>query len=229
MKLGIQVICLDDEDYISQMLESLVPLDPAYVVLVDGGSTDKTTSLVDGYRKIFKLYAAKNTWENNFALQRNVAYRISPKGVDWWMRLDTDEMLPYNFIHIKELLDLLPPDALAARVRQMNLYPDKAHHVANLGGWETHPRIFRGDTAGAWVGQVHESFALMTRNGLKPFPELKIYSLAVDVLHSGWLSSQRREQRERLYMKMPGSGIEGLGDLTERRYVIKPLPPGTWR
>lgn len=224
MQIGIQMISLDDEQYIGDALESLAYLNPAYVAIADGGSTDRTIKIIDQYQEHLNILLETIPWDNDFARQRNNALGLAPP-VDWFMRLDTDEVITepmYAVMH--QALSLLPSSCLAVRVKQVNLYPDLSHYAANLGGWETHPRIFKGSLRGTWVGQVHECLHNMTQDGLKPIPEQLIWDWNVSVKHSGWLDRGRRKDREKLYAKMPGSGI-GIGDLTiNRHYEIRSIP-----
>jgi len=229
---SIQMITLNEERYIGCALDSLIELEPAYVAIVDGGSTDATQSILKKYQKKLNLIWKEVPWKNDFGAQRQAAFDLGisyadEKNLDvvWWMRLDSDEALPQAFqLHFRNLLARLPEDCLACRIRQVNLYPDLNHYVANIGGWEAHPRIFRHNLEGRWTGQVHEYFQGMTRNGLKVVPDELIYSLALDVLHYGWLNQARREKREKLYSAMPGSGVTAAGDLTGRHYEVRLLP-----
>lgn len=226
LSLGVQMIALNDENYMESALRSLLKIKPDYVAIVDGGSTDKTQDIIRGYSDALNILTETIPWANDFARQRNNTLALGP-AVDWFMRLDTDEFLPSNVKEIRRVLAALPGECLAVRVKQVNLYPDRQHYAANLGGWETHPRIFRGNLSRLllyrWVGQVHESLYIMTTNGLKPIPESKIWDWNVSVFHSGWISKARRQDREKLYQEMPGSGIK-VGDLTDRHYEIRELP-----
>src|SRR3972149_4709251 len=93
------------------------------------------------------------------------------------MRIDSDERYSQEFMEgIRPLLESLPDHILAVKIRQTNLYPTNDHYVANIGGWETHPRIFRhvldeeGQPIFYWVGQVHERVAALTEKGLGDIP-----------------------------------------------------------
>jgi glycosyltransferase involved in cell wall biosynthesis len=228
LQVGIQLISLDDAAYINNALESVIPLQPAYVAIADGGSTDGTIEIVESYRNKLNILFEQFPWRNHFGNQRNNALAMSPP-VDWFIRLDTDEVLTEPMIaYMRSALSKLPASCLAIRIKQVNVYPRAGRYAANLGGWETHPRIFRGQLPEPmfwkWQGQVHEYLCQMTQDGLKPIPEQLVWDWNVSVAHWGWVDLKRRRAREVLYSDMPGSGI-GMGDLTaNRHYEIRDIP-----
>lgn len=233
IQFGVHMIALNEERYLPCALDSLVEIEPAYVAIVDGGSTDATQDILKKYQKKLNLVWKEVPWKDDFGAQRQAAHELGVVYADennlditWWMRLDSDEALPEVFqLHFRNLLARLPQECLGVRIRQVNLYPDLNHYVANIGGWEAHPRIFRHNLEGRWVNRVHEYFQGMTRDGLKSLPDNLVYSLALDVLHYGWLERARREAREDLYSNMAGSGVKTRGDLTGRHYEVRELPP----
>jgi len=224
------MICLDDQDYIKQALESCPFADE--IVVVDGGSEDGTLLLIEEMKQAgLPIRLVRNRWDNDFGRQRQVSLNnVSPE-TDWWLRLDSDETYPPLFRdNVRIALELAGQDVVAYRVRQSNLYPDETHYAASHGGWETWSRIFRnirtpeGKTALHWTGQVHEHIMMMTPDGLKDIAEDRITDWNAPVTHWGWLSDDRRKAREELYMEIPGSGVEKLGDLRDRPYEVRLLP-----
>lgn len=248
MKLGVSLIALNEANYLQYPMHSCDFAD--VVALVDGDSSDATIEVSIGALAAVNpecmfLHTAVQ-WNNDFGQQRQNALkllmhdpsdmpfatlqRITMNGdeyqpPDWWMRIDSDEAYsPAYRRGIRQLLESLPEHILAVRVRQTNLYPDVKHYVANIGGWETHPRIFRTGPQYQWLGAVHERLVIMTRDGLVDIPEEHIVSWNVDVFHYGWLDKSRRHEREDLYKDIPGSGVTKRGDLAERDYHIRLVP-----
>lgn len=234
MKIGVSMIALNEADYVERCMRSCDCVD--VVAMVDGGSTDATLEVAIGSLGAVNpdcLWLSQTVpWANNFGAQRQHAYGLLMSGPDenyeppgWWMRIDSDEAYSPVFRRgIRRLLEELPTHIVAVRVRQTNLYPDPAHYVANIGGWETWPRIFRTGLPYRWVGAVHEHVQVMTRDGLQDIPEEQIVTWNADVYHYGWLDRRRRADREDLYSQIPGSGVTKRGDLSDRDYHIRAVP-----
>jgi len=228
VKIAVSMIALNEEEFIENAVKSCRFAD--YLCVVDGGSKDKTIptikdSLPDGV----ELILDNKKWADHFSEQRQAAYDIIPDDVDWWMRLDADEMYSGMFVDsAREVLEALPEEILAIKIRQTNLFPDPDHYAANLGGFEAHPRIFRHikNEYGyhQWTGQVHEYVQVMSLAGLNPIPHDLMVVWNAQVFHFGWLSHKRREERERLYSTMDGSGVTSVGDLTGRHFEVRDLP-----
>lgn len=230
MKISVSMICLNEVDYIAYALNSCSFADE--IVIFDGGSEDGTIELLHKLRHdglpIYTIMRGK--WRNDFAAPRNEALLAVSKDADWWLRLDADETFPPLFRdNVRLALEIAPKTTIALRCRQSNLYPDPTHYAASHGGWETWPRIFRNIrhqdmTAFQWVGQVHEHVMIMGLDGLKDISEEQTTNWNAPVTHHGWLSDERRSEREELYMEIPGSGVEEPGDLRNRPYVVRLLP-----
>jgi len=225
MKISVCLIAYNEEGYIIPCLDSIRPVADE-IVVIDGGSEDNTVQLVTEWAKTHapnKVKLGVSEWDNHFGDQRQKSFEAA-RG-DWVMRIDCDETASRAVRQgLRQMLESLPPSALAVRVKQLNLFPDDEYYAADCGGWETWPRIFRNTGDLQWVGQVHEH--VMRRNGeaLSDIPEQSVYNWHVNIIHHGWLHRARREERERLYMSMSGSGFEQEGDLTNRQYVIKAIP-----
>lgn len=84
--LSVAVLTLNEERHLGGLLESLLPLEPDEVLVVDSGSTDRTLEIARGWG----ARAAGHEWEG-FAGQRNWAF--GQVGGDWVLFLDADERL----------------------------------------------------------------------------------------------------------------------------------------
>lgn len=228
MKIAVSMITLNEAEYIERALSSVGFAD--YLCVVDGGSTDGTAQLIqDAVPEGVDLYIAHRDWDEHFGNQRQAAYNIIPDDTDWWLRLDADEMYSKDFVDgIRGALENLPRSLIAAKIRQTNFVGDTDHYAANLGGYETHARIWRFNRGGngyhQWVGQVHEFVKWMGRDGLVEIPPEETVVYSAQVFHYGWLDRTRREDREKLYGKIPKSGVTKAGDLTDRHYEIREIP-----
>lgn len=227
-KIAVSMIVLDEEEFIREAVNSCRFAD--YLCIVDGGSKDKTISVIeevlpDGV----ELILGHREWGDHFGEQRQAAYYLVPGDATWWMRLDADEMYSGMFVNnVRSVLSNLPEEISAVKIRQTNLIPDKSHYAANLGGFEAHPRIFRHSKSEhvyhQWIGQVHEYVQVMSLAGLNPIPHAAQVVWNAQVFHFGWLSAERRSEREKLYLEMDGSGVTQAGDLTGRHFEIRELP-----
>lgn len=227
MKIYVSMITLNEQEYIEAAIKSCEFAEK--IVIVDGGSEDDTVEVLNNVKISNKLFVEFYPWENHFGNQRQKALDMVPPDCDWWLRIDSDEVFPELFQwNIVALLESLPEEIVAARIKQLNLLTE-TEYSANRGGWETWPRIFRNirllddSSAWRWTGQVHEHCQLMTRDGL--VDPVKVANLNLTVIHRGWLDGGRRQDREDLYSGIAGSGVTKRGDLTERRHVIREVPP----
>jgi glycosyltransferase involved in cell wall biosynthesis len=223
MKIYVSMISLNEEAYMEKALSGCQFAHR--VAIVDGGSEDGTLDII---KKTKKTTVETHVWQDDFGLQRQHSLALVPASADWWIRLDADEVYSKALqTHIKAMLALLPETVLCVRIRQVNLINDELHYSANRGGWETWPRIFRnirlpsGESAWLWKGPVHEYPQLMTVDGPIDIADgPSIVNWNVTVLHYGWLSEKRRQDREDLYLDIEGSGFK-QGALTNRIHVIR--------
>ena len=225
MRLSVAMISMNEEDCIIECLESIKRFADE-VVIVDGGSVDLTDTLITEWALNHKGVEVKYgivQWNDHFGDQRQESFNYATG--DWILRVDCDEVVSRQVtMGIRSVLERVPDDCLAVRVRQMNLFPDKGHYAADCGGWETWPRIWRRSRELKWVDQVHEHVMLNRPEGMIDIPDGQVWDWNVNMIHLGWLDRGRRQLRENLYRTMPGSGFKEAGDLTQRKYVIKEVP-----
>ncbi len=210
------MILLNDNDNILRALNSCDFADE--VIIVDGGSSDGSLQRVASYEDQTKLKVYRQPWENDFSKQRNISF--SHCTGDWIIRLDSDEIFGIRLrAMIHGLLSEMPEECLSVRIRQNNLVQDIEHYSASLGGWETHPRIFRRTNELRWEGQVHEWISEVGKF---------CTDWNVCVIHFGWLNEEKLKAKERNYMQMPGSGFYEEGSLVNRHHEIRLLPKGLY-
>jgi hypothetical protein len=218
MKISVAMISLNDGRNIYNAIKSCDFADE--IVIIDGGSIDVTKYNVGKADKELpdKIKFFEARWQNHFGNQRNVSF--SKCTGDWIIRVDTDEICGTSLRgSINPFLSETPEECLSVRIRQNNLVTDFEHYSAALGGWETHPRIFRNTGNLKWVGQVHEWVE-------------NVNHLCADwnvcVIHAGWLDTEKLKEKESHYMNIPGSGFETEGSLVNRQHTIRLLPPGIY-
>ena len=144
------IICLNEEDKIGKLLESVHDVADE-IVVVDSGSTDKTEEICLGFTQRF----IRNEWPG-YRQQKQFATDLASH--DWVLSLDADEQLSHSL-----------REEILAWKKSTNSGP-VAYTVPRLtyflGGWVRHTtwypdrqlRLFRKDS-GRWTGgRVHESF-----------------------------------------------------------------------
>jgi len=217
LRISVAMIVLDDALNIFRALTSCDFADE--IVIVDGGSTDATIREISRFTtenpdRVVKVYT--HPWPDNFSIQRNLSFEKCDG--DFIIRLDSDEMFGLRLRgSIKAFLTEIPNEALSIRIRQNNIIDEDLRYAANLGGWESHPRIFRRSADLNWVGKVHEYVELVDRMCI---------DWNVCVNHYGWVDREKLKKKEQKYMEMPGSGFETVGSLTDRFYEVRQLPYG---
>lgn len=193
------------------------------IIIVDGGSQDDTLRQIGKYMSSSPIPVTilQSIWPGDFSIQRNISFRHCDS--DWIIRLDSDEQFGVKFRNVlRPLLSEIPEDVLSVRIRQCNLINNNYEYAANLGGWETHPRIFRSKIGDEkidlnWNGKVHEWVSGVSHRCL---------DWNVCVIHYGWIDKEKLKEKELHYINIPGSGFETEGSLTDRYYVVRDLPQG---
>ncbi|MEM6366185.1 MAG: glycosyltransferase family 2 protein, partial [Planctomycetota bacterium] len=90
-RISASIICYNEQDHISQCIESLLWCDE--IIVVDSGSTDKTCAIVGSYPKCRLLHRTFDT----FLDQKN--YAVDACSNDWILSLDADEIIPKSLKH----------------------------------------------------------------------------------------------------------------------------------
>lgn len=146
LPLSVVIITKNEEDMIEGALKSVSFAQE--IIVVDTGSSDKTTSIAKKYTK--KVFS--NPWKG-FASQKNVGIRKATK--DWILILDADERVSQKLS--QEITRIIedPGDVVAFDIPFRNFFLGKE---MKHGGWqgETHIRLFRRGKAIYKEQEIHE-------------------------------------------------------------------------
>ena len=100
MHLSVVILTKNEERHIARCLESVAPF-ASHCLVVDSGSTDRTVEIA----KAKGAEAYFNHWVN-YATQMNWGIDRVPRGTDWILRLDADEIITPGLA--QEMQDDLP-------------------------------------------------------------------------------------------------------------------------
>lgn len=152
--ISILTICLNEEELIRQCLEYATSGIADEVVVVDGGSTDKTVKYIHEQARSSSvpIKLTINPMPPSFADQRNFAKDLC-KG-DWILHLDADEKYTLNLG--RELNELTSPDVrwLGYSFPTYHLIQDE-QHFSNTDV-DPHIRLFRNIPELKYYREIHE-------------------------------------------------------------------------
>lgn len=146
--LSVSVFSYSEERYmLVNCLRSLVELVPNEVCILD---TTKDLRASEEFQQWLKdrgeeyglpIKIKYRRWDGNYALSRNASLDMSTS--DWTVTLDSDEMLTLEAAKdMREKLANLPPEALALRLKKINLLDDE--HCLETDIWKPNERPFSG-------------------------------------------------------------------------------------
>ncbi|MBI5663598.1 MAG: glycosyltransferase family 2 protein, partial [Nitrospirae bacterium] len=211
MKISVSMITLNEEKNIERALSSCCFADE--IVIVDGGSTDRTLDILKAYDKVVLI---QRPWENHFGRQRQVS--LDHCTGDWVIRLDTDEAFSMEFEKkIRSLLSSAPADVVGYRIRQCNLVGNEKFYSKTYDDHEKIARIWRNLPGIRWEGHIHEILVGLSTKG--PMVPWDVY-----VVHYGFLDKKRYWEKGVYYSTIPESGFNGPDRLYHREYDIQPRP-----
>jgi glycosyltransferase involved in cell wall biosynthesis len=117
MKVSILIPCHNEEDAIQACLESCLHQTraPDEIVVVDDGSTDRTASILEGYRGRIKIATIANATGNKSYAQERGLHDVTG---DIVVMTDGDTILDRNFVArvVPRFADAGARTCLAARV-----------------------------------------------------------------------------------------------------------------
>ena len=165
------ILVQNNERTIAHVLDQLTTLTDE-VVVVDGGSSDRTPEIAKAYNKV-RFF--ERPFGNNFAAQRN--YAIEQAKGDWILSVDSDELLGLQFKRYLRLWTRMPfvqyyrfPRYwLVDREGEICYCDSKAHYP------DYQIRLFRNHERRRYHDKVHESFPKRYRRRGVKIPSAHIY------------------------------------------------------
>ncbi|WP_158263144.1 glycosyltransferase family 2 protein [Amycolatopsis sp. CA-128772] len=148
--VSVVVLAKDEERCIARCLDSVVGVGADRVLVVDTGSVDGTTAIVEQYRR-HGVEPVRAPWADSFAEVRNFA--IEAVGAGWVVFLDADEWLDRPAA--EELVACLQSLTVLRGLDRLVFAPI-IRHVGRDHAMEDVPRIFRADSSIRYRGAVHE-------------------------------------------------------------------------
>lgn len=178
--ISLCMIALNEEAFIERALRN-VKIYVDEIIIVDGGSTDKT--IKKAKRSGAKVY--KHMWPNHFAKQRNISLKHATK--EWILVMDADE------IYEKQLLDSLQLFANNNISADMFAFPRK--NFIDGKKTDAYPdrqlRFFPNNRGIKYKNKVHEQ---PTGYSVLVSPE------RMHIVHKK--SSQRQEKQNAFYLEL---------------------------
>jgi len=182
------------------------------ILLVDGGSTDKTSEIAKRYDA--KVYI--HPFSGSFAQERN--FGTDKASSDWVLQLDSDEIVTENFK--KKCDEILPGTKYSAfKFRRKNVF---LGHEFTYGGWyHWSQHLFKKGMA-RYEGRVHEKMVVNGDVGL----------IDADMLHIPFDSISEFIERQNRYTDLQAADIiDQEKDLTIKKikYNLKVRPAKLFR
>lgn len=234
MSLSVTIICLNEEEYITQALSYAATIADE-IIVVDGGSTDGTVARLREFQSehMDLMGIILHDMPDSFSKQRNLS--IAGCTGDWILHLDADEKYTRRMSELVKTLDDVPPNIIGFSFPTWYLAEDERHYQ-NVEA-DPHIRLFRNRPDIRYVRPVHEHIAL-DGVGLiahpSHFTDLErahiMYLPEIHLLHYGSLRSDRayeawRGRWERFAAKSLDFGInvdalvrhpQAIGEIPER-------------
>jgi Glycosyltransferases involved in cell wall biogenesis len=190
MLLGVHIIVRNEEDMLSECLDSIRDIADELIV-VDTGSTDGTVDIALRYG----ARVIKAEWKDDFSSARNLA--LEHARTIWVLVLDADERLKGDGQMLRR--ELRTAASSAFRLRMEHLL--NASNTSNSISSEA-VRLFRADRGYCYHGEIHEQLVRMreTVNGTNMMDvDGPLCSGSQHLVHVGYMPDvlQRKSKAER--------------------------------
>ncbi|MFF2092478.1 glycosyltransferase [Paenibacillus sp. NPDC058174] len=170
--ISLCMIVKDEEAFLADCLKSVQGIADE-IIIVDTGSTDRTTEIAAHYGAIIVHYK----WDHDFAKARNAG--LDRASGEWILFLDADERLDASTKG--QLLDFVKDKSISALLLQIwNIVGDDEGQGATI-----HPvlRLFRSDKKIRFEGRIHEQIAPSV---LRRFPDRRFHLTEAIIHHYGY-------------------------------------------
>jgi len=184
--ISVCMIVRNEEKRLKRCLDSLQPLEPKEIIVIDTGSIDETVKIARNYGGITLL---RFSWEDDFSRARNAALNTALG--DWILSIDADETLdPEGIPAIKKAIN----DKKAVLFLMQMI--DTVEAPSRV------PRLFRNDPAIKFRGRIHET-VIVTAEKYGKEHGMKFKFLDAKLHHDGYGLAERERKSpmyENLYM-----------------------------
>ncbi len=193
--LGVCMIVKNEEQVLSQALDSITK-EAEEVVVMDTGSTDQTLTILADYAQRYPhVRYAEIPWNDDFSAARNAAFAKAT--TDWVLFLDADEYVKPDFIpRLRLELNQHDTDAYCFKVLSVLENGDIDPHTS-LGGV---PRLFQNTGAYRFEGRIHEVVYHEERETLR-----YVYPKHLPIYHVGYrpavVEEKQKSTRDRELME----------------------------
>lgn len=245
MYICVAMIVQNEEELIRHSISSVYKYVDS-IVVVDGGSIDKTLDILHEIDKDKKIVILNKKFENDYSKQRNLGIdyikkNIYPKHktdlVIW--RLDADEI--YWEEGLKTLREKLEENFDFEAVRTNSVVFDSSYITLNeVNPTESRINLFRFHPNFQYINPLHEVEAVKELNGYRILGQQPIFSdkqngvlylPEVKYAHLAWCSSKRCAKKAKNYTehywKNPGK-YGGMVETKERLDSITEDPNSWW-
>lgn len=171
------MICLNEEKFIKMCLTSLLGCVDE-IIIVDGGSTDKTLDIIDEMNNPdIKVFHKK--WKGNYGKQREFAVRQA-KG-DWIYQIDCDEVLGDTGYLLREYAK---KDFDVYNIEYVHFIRDLGHIDATQEVHISQNRFFRNKNV-VYNRAMHELAHSDDWKNMETIRDIKVYHLGGlrDIIH----------------------------------------------
>ncbi|NLZ92750.1 MAG: glycosyltransferase [Firmicutes bacterium] len=175
MKLSITMMVKNEEKYLEQCLQALIPIMKSVdseLIIVDTGSNDKTVEIAKKYTD--KVYF--HAWNNDFADMRNKTIQYA-KG-EWLLILDGDEIItdPSGIISFLNSKESKKYNTGMLTIKNITNKDDDVHYVTSYA-----LRLFKNNNF-YYEGAIHE----------QPQYQLPIVEIKTEIEHYGYLATDEK-------------------------------------
>jgi glycosyltransferase involved in cell wall biosynthesis len=196
------MIIKNEEEYLSQCLESIKEL-AHEIVVVDTGSTDRTIDIA-------KVYGAKiyhHPWEDDYSKHRNQS--LSYATGKWILIMDADEVIAKRDLDkIRTVLNTVCADGFFFTLRNYEGTSNLANLTLNPGDYEEGDgfpgfissdliRLFRNDPQIYFTGQVHETVTQSIAQSKKT-----TFNTGIPIHHYGKVRWDRVKRKQNSYLAL---------------------------
>jgi len=146
--VAVIILTLNEEPTIIPCLRQFKEYHFNYILVLDGGSTDRTVELAKPYADKIKV----RPFSGSFAEEKNYAWSLLPRGCDWVLFSDVDEVWPPDFLlNYKEIIHEAERNNIVCfRFPRVEL-PDP------LKSWPDYQiRLVKNNGEFTWKGATHE-------------------------------------------------------------------------